>query len=150
MHCPFCPAHDTKVIDSRAGNGGTQIRRRRECTDCGARFTTFETAELNMPRIIKSDERRVSFDDNKIRKGMLKALEKRPISNESIEHAINSIKKQLIETGEPEVSASMIGDLVMAELRQLDEIAYVRFASVYRRFQDINAFKEELNKLIDK
>lgn len=150
MHCPFCPTTDTKVIDSRSGNEGTQIRRRRECLECGERFTTFETVELSMPRVVKSDGSRTNFNDEKIRSGMLKALEKRPASTESVEKAINKIKKQLREHGEQELPASLIGELVMAELRELDEVAYVRFASVYRRFQDINEFKEELNKLINK
>jgi transcriptional repressor NrdR len=149
MHCQFCPATDTKVIDSRSGNEGTQIRRRRECIECGERFTTFETAEVEMPRVIKSDGSRTSFNDNKIRSGMLRALEKRPITTEATEKAINKIKKKLKETGEQEISASLIGECVMAELHKLDEVAYVRFASVYRRFQDVNEFKEEINKLTD-
>lgn len=147
MHCPFCNTEDSKVIDSRLVGESNQIRRRRECIHCKERFTTYETAELLLPRIIKSDGRRSPFDDNKLRVGMMKALEKRPVSVETMESAVNRILHKLRSSGEREVSSKYIGELVMRELRELDQVAYVRFASVYRSFQDVNAFKEEINRL---
>ncbi len=138
MHCPFCGAHDTKVIDSRLVAEGDQVRRRRECLACGERFTTFETAELVMPRLIKQDGSRQPFDEDKLRAGMQRALEKRPVSVERLEAAIGHIKHQLRATGEREIKSRVLGELVMAELQKLDEVAYIRFASVYRRFQDLN------------
>lgn len=147
MHCPFCKAEDTKVIDSRLVAEGDQIRRRRECTSCGERFTTFETAELVIPRVIKSDGTREPFNDNKLRNGMMHALQKRPVSIDRIDAAINHILHKLRASGEREVKARQIGELVMAELKQLDTVAYVRFASVYRDFQDVNAFRAELDSL---
>ncbi len=150
MHCPFCGADDTKVIDSRLVADGDQIRRRRECLSCRERFTTYEIAELLMPRVIKQDNSREPFDDNKLRAGFSRALEKRPVSAESIESAINQIKHYLQSTGEREIPAQIIGEKVMEQLRQLDEVAYVRFASVYRRFKDINEFREELDRLENK
>ena len=136
MHCPFCAANDTKVIDSRLVAEGDQVRRRRECVACGERFTTFETAELVMPRLIKQDGSRQPFDEEKLRAGMQRALEKRPVSVERLEEAIARIKQQLRATGEREVKSLVLGELVMTELSKLDEVAYIRFASVYRRFQD--------------
>lgn len=147
MFCPFCSAEDTKVIDSRLVADGNQVRRRRECISCEERFTTYEVAELVMPRIVKQDGRRVPFDEEKLRVGMRKALEKRPVSAEALEAAVDHIKHQLRATGEREVSASVIGQKVMAELRKLDEVAYVRFASVYRRFHDVNEFRQEIERL---
>ncbi|WP_423062734.1 transcriptional regulator NrdR [Candidiatus Paracoxiella cheracis] len=147
MFCPFCDAEDTKVIDSRLNDEGSQVRRRRECLQCGERFTTYETAELNLPRIIKRDGRRSAFDPEKLRAGLLKALEKRPIDTDQIEAAIDSIMHKLRATGEREVNSQFLGELVMDELRALDEVAYVRFASVYRSFQDVNAFHEEIQRL---
>ena len=147
MHCPFCKADDTKVIDSRLVAEGEQVRRRRECLSCGERYTTFETAELWMPRLVKRDGSRVPFDENKLRNGMLRALEKRPVSVEQIESGINHIKHKLRAQGEREVQAMRVGELVMEELKDLDEVAFVRFASVYRRFQDIDEFREEIDKL---
>lgn len=147
MHCPFCRAHDTKVIDSRLVAEGDQVRRRRECLACGDRFTTFETAELVLPRVIKQDGSRQPFDEDKLRAGMQRALEKRPVSVERLEAAIAQIKHRLRASGEREVKALMVGELVMDELRKLDEIAYIRFASVYRRFQDLNEFREEIERL---
>jgi transcriptional repressor NrdR len=147
MHCPFCDAEDTKVIDSRLANDGSVVRRRRECLSCSERFTTFETAELVMPRIIKNDGRREPFNEDKLRAGMVRALEKRPVSQEDIESAIGRIKKHLRATGDREVKASDLGQWVMDELRDLDHVAYVRFASVYRSFEDINAFREEIERL---
>ncbi len=147
MHCPFCSAIDTKVIDSRLVSDGNQVRRRRQCQECQERFTTFELAELLMPRVIKSDKTRVPFDEEKLRKGMLKALEKRPVSADSIETAISLIKSQLRSTGERELPSQLIGNLVMEQLRKLDKVAYIRFASVYRSFEDIREFNEEIAKL---
>lgn len=147
MHCPFCKAHDTKVIDSRLVAEGEQVRRRRECQLCGERFTTFETAELVLPRLIKQDGSRQPFDEGKLRAGMQRALEKRPVSIERLEEAIAHIKSCLRSTGEREVKSRVLGELVMAELRQLDEVAYIRFASVYRRFQDLSEFRDEIDRL---
>ena len=147
MHCPFCSADDTKVIDSRLVADGDQVRRRRECLSCHERFTTYEIAELLMPRVIKQDESREPFDENKLRAGLHRALEKRPVSSEAIESAINQIKHCLQSTGERDIPALLIGEKVMEQLRELDDVAYVRFASVYRRFKDINEFREELDRL---
>ena len=147
MRCPFCSAPETKVIDSRLANEGDSVRRRRECLTCSERFTTFETAELVMPRIVKSDGSRVPFDDQKLLQGMLKALEKRPVSMETIEQAVNHIKYNLRATGDREVVASRLGEWVMDELKKLDQVAYVRFASVYRSFQDLDEFRQEIERL---
>jgi transcriptional repressor NrdR len=147
MHCPFCAHPDTKVNDSRLAAEGAQIRRRRECLECGERFTTFETAELVMPLVVKSDQRRVPFDEAKLRYGMLKSLEKRPVSRESIEEAVSHITRKLRGLGEREVTSRQIGEIVMEELHRLDEVAYVRYASVYRQFQDVEAFREEIDRL---
>ena len=147
MFCPFCNADDTKVIDSRLVANGGQVRRRRECGACGERFTTYELAELVMPRVIKTDGTRQSFDEDKLRAGLQRALEKRPVSIEQIEVAISEIKHFLQVTGEREIPSKIIGEEVMRQLRELDAVAYVRFASVYRSFQDISEFQAELNKL---
>jgi transcriptional repressor NrdR len=147
MHCPFCGHVETKVTDSRLAADGGQIRRRRECLSCGERFTTFETAELVMPRVIKSDGSREPFDERKLAHGMIKALEKRPVGAEAIEQAVSRICHKLRVFGEREVPARSIGELVMEELRQLDEVGYVRFASVYRSFQDAEAFRDEVERL---
>lgn len=147
MRCPFCSEPDTKVIDSRLANDGDSVRRRRECVTCGERFTTFELAELVMPRIVKSDGTRVPFDENKLQSGIMRALEKRPVEMEQVEAAINRIKHQLRATGDREVNSRQLGEWVMDELRELDEVAYVRFASVYRSFQDVSAFQDEINRL---
>lgn len=150
MHCPFCSADDTKVIDSRLVADGGQVRRRRECLSCHERFTTFEVAELLMPRVIKTDGTREPFDENKLRSGLQRALEKRPVSVEQIETAITQIKHNLQTTGEREVPSRLIGEWVMERLRELDQVAYVRFASVYRSFQDISEFRAELDRLESK
>jgi len=147
MYCPFCSHEETKVIDSRLAGEGQQIRRRRECLKCGERFTTFETAELVMPRIVKSDASRQPFDEQKLKGSMLKALEKRPVPSEAVDAAVVHICNKLRALGEREVAARQIGELVMEELRHLDEVAYVRFASVYRSFQDVDAFREEIDRL---
>jgi transcriptional repressor NrdR len=147
VHCPFCGHDETKVNDSRLAAEGAQIRRRRECLACGERFTTFETAELVMPLVVKSDERRVPFDEAKLRGGLLKSLEKRPVSREAIEDAVGHITRKLRGLGEREVTSRQIGEIVMEELHKVDEVAYVRYASVYRQFQDVEAFREEIDRL---
>jgi transcriptional repressor NrdR len=147
MYCPFCTHQETKVIDSRLAGEGQQIRRRRECLQCGERFTTFETAELVMPRVVKSDERREPFDEQKLKSSMLKALEKRPVAVEAVDAAVLHIYNKLRALGEREVRARIVGEMVMEELRHLDEVAYVRFASVYHSFQDVDAFREEIDQL---
>lgn len=147
MYCPFCDDKETKVIDSRLVGEGNQVRRRRECQQCGERFTTFETAELVLPRVIKNNGSRQPFDEEKLRSGLLRALEKRPVALENIEATIDRIKHQLRATGEREVGTREVGELVMNELRELDDVAYVRFASVYRSFQDVNEFREEIEAM---
>lgn len=147
MHCPFCQADDTKVIDSRLVADGTQVRRRRECQSCSERFSTFEAAELLMPRVIKQDGSRVPFDEEKLRSGLMRALEKRPVSVEEIETSINKVKHALQVLGEREVKSMLIGEKIMEELRSLDKVAYVRFASVYRSFQDVSEFQREIDRL---
>ena len=147
MHCPFCSATDTRVVDSRLVGEGDQIRRRRECAECKERFTTYESAELNYPRIIKSDDRRQQFIEDKLRGGFLRALEKRPVDMERVEAALARVKHRLRALGEREVKSRQIGEWVMEELRGLDQVAYVRFASVYRSFGDVRAFLEEIERL---
>jgi transcriptional repressor NrdR len=147
MHCPFCSAEDTKVIDSRLVADGDQVRRRRECLSCKERYTTYEVAELVMPRLIKQNGSREPFNEEKLRSGFLRALEKRPVSIESIEAVIQQIKHALRATGEREVKSLVLGELVMEHLKQLDQVAYVRFASVYRSFQDIAEFKDAIESL---
>lgn len=147
MRCIFCLAEDTKVVDSRLVGEGEQVRRRRQCISCDERFTTYETAEVMLPRIIKRDGTRVNFDEQKLRAGMMRALEKRPVSSDAIEAVIMRIKNKLKGVGEREIHARVLGEWVMEELSVLDAVAYVRFASVYRSFQDINAFKEEIDRL---
>jgi transcriptional repressor NrdR len=147
MHCPFCGHEETKVTDSRLAGAGAQIRRRRECLSCAERFTTFESAELVMPLVVKTDLSRVPFDEIKLRAGMVKALEKRPVGREAIDEAVGRIEHKLRSLGEREVASRTIGELVMEELHQLDEVAYVRFASVYRSFQDVDAFRQEIEQL---
>jgi transcriptional repressor NrdR len=147
MHCPFCGHEETKVNDSRLAGEGRQIRRRRECLKCGERFTTFETAELVMPLVIKGDRGREAFDEGKLRTGMEKALEKRPVSREQVDEAVSRIVHKVRSLGDREVTSRSIGELVMEELRHLDEVAYVRFASVYRHFEDVEAFHEEIERL---
>ena len=149
MHCPFCSENDTKVIDSRLVADGHQGRRRRQCLACSERFTTFESAELVMPKVIKSNGNREPFNEDKMVGGVQRALEKRPVSADAIELAISNIKSQLRATGEREVPSEMIGNLVMSQLKELDKVAYIRFASVYRSFEDIREFGEEIAKLED-
>jgi len=147
MRCPFCAAQDTRVIDSRLANEGDQVRRRRECTVCKERFTTHEVAELTLPRIIKRNGIREPFDEHKLRAGMLRALEKRPVGSDDIEAAINRIKKELMESGEREIAAQQLGEKVMKALSLLDHVAFVRFASVYRSFQDVSEFTDMIEHL---
>lgn len=147
MHCPFCRAPDTKVIDSRLANEGDHVRRRRECVTCNERFTTYEVPELAMPRIVKRDGTRVPFDEAKLRAGLMRALQKRPVPVDHIEAAISRIQHRLRASGDREVKSRRVGDLVMDELRSLDQVAYVRFASVYHSFEDVSAFREEVERL---
>ena len=147
MHCPFCANEETKVIDSRLAGEGRQIRRRRQCLDFNERVTTCETAELVMPRLVKNDNSRQPFDEDKLRYSMVRALEKRPVPSEALEQAIGRLVHKLRTMGEREVPSRLVGELVMEELRALDEVAYVRFASVYRRFQDVTEFEEEIKRL---
>jgi len=147
MHCPFCSHEETKVIDSRLAGEGRQIRRRRQCLDCNERFTTFESAELVMPRLVKSDNSRQPFDESKLRNSMVRALEKRPVPSDAFEKSVGRLIHKLRTMGEREVPSRMIGELVMEELRGLDEVAYVRFASVYRSFQDVTEFQDEIKRL---
>jgi transcriptional repressor NrdR len=149
VYCPFCGHVETKVTDSRLAGEGRQIRRRRECLACGERFTTFETAELLMPTVVKGDRTRESFDESKLRSGMEKALEKRPVPRAQVDEALSRITHKVRSLGDREVPSRVIGELVMEELRQLDEVAYVRFASVYRHFEDVEAFHEEIRRLRD-
>ena len=147
MFCPFCSHSETKVIDSRLVSEGNQVRRRRECQECGERFTTFESAELVLPRVIKSNGARQPFDEDKLRSGLLRALEKRPVDLEQMEATLDRIKHSLRATGEREVHTREVGELVMEELRELDDVAYVRFASVYRSFQDVSEFQKEIEAM---
>ncbi len=147
MNCPFCSHQETKVIDSRLAGEGRQIRRRRQCLYCNERFTTYESAELVMPRLIKSDNSRQPFDESKLRNSMVRALEKRPVSADAFEQAIGRLIHKLRTMGEREVPSRLIGEMVMEELGDLDEVAYVRFASVYRSFQDVTEFQDEIQRL---
>jgi transcriptional repressor NrdR len=147
MYCPFCGNEETKVIDSRLAGEGRQVRRRRQCLDCNERFTTFESAELVMPKLVKSDNSRQPFDESKLRNSMVRALEKRPVSSDDFEQAIGRLIHRLRTMGEREVPSRLIGEMVMEELRGLDEVAYVRFASVYRSFQDVTEFQDEIRRL---
>ena len=149
MYCPFCGHQETKVVDSRLAGDGYQTRRRRECIECSERFTTFESAELVLPKLIKRDESREPFNESKLRAGILVATEKRPISSESIEELISRIIRKVQKLGEREIQSRTLGEIVMLELREIDEIAFVRYASVYRRFQDIEEFEKEIESLRD-
>lgn len=147
MHCPFCQHADTRVIDSRETDDGTAIRRRRACEHCGERFNTFETVELKVPAIVKSDGRREPFDERKLRVGIERALHHRPVASDALDNVVREVVRQLRAVNEREVPARLIGEWVMTELKRLDQVAYVRFASVYRRFEDVQAFREEIEKL---
>lgn len=147
MYCPFCHAEETKVVDSRLVAEGAQVRRRRECLVCHERFTTFETAELIMPLIVKRDNRRELFNIENLRSGMLRALEKRPVSVDALEAAIISITQEIRRRGEREIDSQIVGELVMKELFSLDHVAYVRFASVYKRFKDVSDFRQTIDQM---
>ena len=149
MKCPYCGEQDSKVIDSRHSEDGTSIRRRRECLSCQKRFTTYETVESLPIIVVKKDGSRQSFDRNKILNGMVRACEKRPVSMAALEAAVTDIEQVMQNSLEREISSASIGDLVMDRLKPLDEVAYVRFASVYRQFKDINTFMTELNKILE-
>lgn len=150
MRCPYCKANNDRVIDSRSSTDAFSIRRRRECEECGRRFTTYERTEETPLRVVKKDGSRVPFDRNRILRGMLKACEKRPVSLEALEEITSRIERRLAEDVDREVPSKHIGQLVMEELRRLDQVAYVRFASVYREFKDVTQFLEELKPLLDK
>jgi transcriptional repressor NrdR len=147
MWCPFCNHDDTRVVDSRVTSDGMQIRRRRECASCGSRFNTYETPELVAPRVIKAGGIREAFSEDKLRNGMLRALEKRPVETRDVERAIRSLLREIRGVEEAEIPSTLIGEWVMRELSQLDQVAYVRFASVYRRFEDVQAFRDEIERL---
>jgi len=147
VHCPFCQHEDTRVIDSRVSEDGTTIRRRRECEKCSERFNTFETAEIKLPALVKSDGRREAFDERKLRIGLERALQKRPVSSDAVDNVLREVVRQLRGVNEREVPSRRVGEWVMDELKRLDQVAYVRFASVYRRFEDVQAFREEIEKL---
>ena len=147
MWCPFCNHTDTRVVDSRLTSDGFQIRRRRECAECGARFNTYETPALKAPNVIKSDGSREAFNEDKLRGGIVKALEKRPVETQEVERAIRKLVRLVRTLEESEISSQQIGDWVASELSRLDQVAYVRFASVYRRFEDVQAFREEIERL---
>lgn len=147
MHCPFCRAEDTRVVDSRVTAEGEKVRRRRECVKCGMRFNTFETAELALPAVVKRDGRREPFSEDKLRGGIRRALEKRAVPTDRVESLIGRLIRDLRAAGRREIPSHRIGELVMAALRELDQVAYVRFASVYRRFRDVRAFREEIERL---
>lgn len=149
MKCPICSHPESKVLDSRPSNEGTSIRRRRECLACQKRFTTFETIEIMSFMVVKKDKTRELFDRSKVKKGIVRACEKRPVTMEQIENAVLEIEQQLLSTMRSEIPSNEVGELVMDKLKDLDEVAYVRFASVYRQFKDITTFRDELNKLLD-
>ena len=148
MKCPYCCYQESKVVDSRHSDDGLSIRRRRECLECGKRFTTYETVECLPMVVVKKDGSRQSFDRSKILGGMVRACEKRPVSMADLEAAVDAIEQTIQNSLEREVSTAQIGELVMERLKPLDEVAYVRFASVYRQFKDINTFMQELNKIL--
>ncbi len=149
MKCPACQFADTKVVDSRVTKDGAAIRRRRECLRCGYRFTTYERVEMQLPMVIKRDGRREPFSREKVIEGIRKACQKRPISMDQIEAFVNELERELVETGEREIPSTAIGERIMAKLHEWDDVAYVRFASVYRQFQDVKEFLEQIQKLIE-
>ena len=150
MKCPFCSHEDTRVVDSRLGREGNNIRRRRECVACERRFTTYERIEETLPLVVKKDGRREAFDRNKVIAGMQRACEKRPVSIATIERVVDQIEQNLQESGEKEIPSSRVGEAIMEALQAIDEVAYVRFASVYRQFRDINEFMAELTDILAK
>jgi len=150
MYCPFCSHDDTRVVDSRVVEEGSAVRRRRECEACGKRFSSYERAELRLPLVIKKDGARQSFDLEKIRSGMQKALEKRPVSAAQLEHGMNAVLRAVQESGKSEISVGSLGEFVMEQLRELDGVAYVRFASVYREFKDVDEFLTAVKTAVGK
>ena len=147
MHCPFCQHDDTRVIDTRVVEEGMAIRRRRECAQCGERYNTYETAELKMPVMVKSNGRREAFEEKKLRTSFERAVQKRPVSGEQIDAAVHAIMHRLMRHVDRELQSRQLGILVMDELKKIDQVAYVRFASVYRKFQDVEEFKEVIERL---
>lgn len=147
MQCPFCNASDTRVIDSRLAEEGTQVRRRRECAQCKGRFTTFERAQLTMPNVIKRGGKPEPFDEGKLERGFRNALYKRPVSPDAVDHAVENVMRKLRQSAEREVPSRQVGEWVLEELRDLDHVAYVRFASIYLSFEDANAFRDEIERL---
>lgn len=147
MWCPLCSHENTRVVDSRLTRDGMQIRRRRQCGRCGTRFNTYETPEIKAPRIIKADGTREAFSENKLRTGMLRALEKRPVETREVERAIRALLRQISTVEDSEIPSALLGEWVMRELSKLDQVAYVRFASVYKRFEDIQAFRDVIERL---
>ena len=148
MRCPFCQSDETKVLDTRLSDDRAQVRRRRECSSCGERYSTRKIFDLNLPRLIKKDGSRETFDEYKLRSGLLKALEKRNVKAEDIETAVHNIIHKLTIQSENEIHSKVLGEWVMDALKQLDEVAYIRFASIYRQFQDVEAFRKEIDKLM--
>src|SRR5210317_1853390 len=147
MWCPFCNHDDTRVVDSRVTGDGMQIRRRRECASCTSRFNTYETPELIAPRVIKADGVRETFSEEKLRNGMLRALEKRPVETREVERAIRALLREISSVEDSEIPSSLLGEWVMRELSKLDQVAYIRFASVYKRFEDVQAFRDVIESL---
>jgi transcriptional repressor NrdR len=147
MWCPFCSSENTRVVDSRLTRDGMQIRRRRQCEACGSRFNTFETPEIKAPRIVKADGGREAFSEEKLRRGMLRALEKRPVETREVERAVRSLLREISTVEDSEIPSSLLGEWVMRELSKLDQVAYVRFASVYKRFEDVQAFRDVIERL---
>ena len=144
MKCPFCKTEDTAVIDSRESEDGDSVRRRRQCEECGKRFTTYERVELSMPMVVKSNGQRVPYDVGKIRTGFMRALHKRPVPTEYVDQALNRIEQRILALGEREVPSRVIGEMVMRELKKMDDVAYIRFASVYEDFQRVDDFREAI------
>ncbi len=147
MWCPFCNHENTRVVDSRLTRDGMQIRRRRQCESCASRFNTYEAPELKAPRIIKADGAREAFSEQKLREGMLRALEKRPVETRQVERTIRSLLREISTVEDSEIPSSLVGEWVMRELGKLDQVAYVRFASVYKRFEDVQAFRDVIESL---
>jgi transcriptional repressor NrdR len=146
MHCPFCKAEDTQVIDSRVNDDGDSIRRRRRCAECNKRFTTYETVELRMPQLVKQDGSRTEFDLDKLRTGFMRALHKRPVPTPLVDDAVATITQQVLALGEREIESRRVGEMVMKELYKLDKVAYIRFASVYKSFQDVDDFQDAIKE----
>ncbi len=147
MKCPFCGSSETQVVDSRVSEPGESIRRRRRCLDCQKRFTTYETVELRLPQVVKTNGNRSDFDVNRIRVGFQRALHKRPVPTEYVDAAIDRIRQQVLSLGEREIPSRQVGEMVMAELHKLDKVGYIRFASVYRSFQDVSDFRDALREV---